>query len=196
MAHREDKKRAVREALVRTARNLFMTRGYESVTIEDVAREAGVSKRTVFRYFPSKMDLVFPDHEERLRRFQEALAAHANPEKPLRGVLRALEAYADYYQREREALLAEYHLVGSSREVRGRDADLDWQFQTALFDALERAGLPRRRARAIGGLVFGAIRALIFDWLSEGCREDLREVSRDLFVILETTGDAIGQLES
>ena len=48
-----------RETIAPPAMDLFGERGYDSVTVADVARAAGVSEKTVFNYFPAKEDLVF-----------------------------------------------------------------------------------------------------------------------------------------
>src|SRR5436189_161830 len=56
---RERKKQRTRELIAETARRLFAARGFERVTIAEVAREADVSEQTVFNYFPTKEDLVY-----------------------------------------------------------------------------------------------------------------------------------------
>jgi AcrR family transcriptional regulator len=56
---RERKKRETRETIVRAAWRLFTRRGFDAVTVADIARAANVSEKTVFNYFPAKEDLVF-----------------------------------------------------------------------------------------------------------------------------------------
>jgi AcrR family transcriptional regulator len=56
---RERKKQRTRQLLAETARRLFGERGFEQVSIAEIAREAEVSEQTVFNYFPSKEDLVY-----------------------------------------------------------------------------------------------------------------------------------------
>ena len=56
---RERKKRATREAIAAAAMELFMERGFDSVTVAEVAEAADVSEKTVFNYFPTNEELVF-----------------------------------------------------------------------------------------------------------------------------------------
>jgi AcrR family transcriptional regulator len=56
---RERKKQRTREHIAETARRLFSERGFEHVTVAEVARGADVSEQTVFNYFPTKEDLVY-----------------------------------------------------------------------------------------------------------------------------------------
>ncbi|HEX8303445.1 MAG TPA: helix-turn-helix domain-containing protein [Jatrophihabitans sp.] len=58
---REQHKRRTREAIGVAAMSLFFEHGYDSVTIADVARQAGVSVATVFNYFDTKEDLFFDE---------------------------------------------------------------------------------------------------------------------------------------
>jgi AcrR family transcriptional regulator len=61
---REDKKRRTRETIGQAAVDLFAERGFESVTVEDVARAANVSRQTVFNYFPTKEQMLFDRDSE------------------------------------------------------------------------------------------------------------------------------------
>jgi AcrR family transcriptional regulator len=56
---RERKKQQTRRLLGDTARQLFAERGFDRVSVAEVAREADVSEATVFNYFPTKEDLVY-----------------------------------------------------------------------------------------------------------------------------------------
>jgi AcrR family transcriptional regulator len=56
---RERKKQQTRELIADTARRLFAERGFDTVTVAEVARSANVSEVTVFNYFPTKDDLLF-----------------------------------------------------------------------------------------------------------------------------------------
>ncbi len=66
---RERKKERTRQLLADTARRLFSERGFEQVSVAEIARAAEVSQATVFNYFPNKEDLVY----NRLETFEEQL---------------------------------------------------------------------------------------------------------------------------
>ena len=70
---RERKKQKTREDISRAAMKLFTKRGFDAVTVAEVAAAAGVSEKTVFNYFPAKEDLAFPEGEQPLARLVEAI---------------------------------------------------------------------------------------------------------------------------
>lgn len=55
---RERTRRAVQREITETAARLVLEHGYDATTIEDIAAETGMSARSVFRYFPTKEDLI------------------------------------------------------------------------------------------------------------------------------------------
>src|SRR3954454_8816090 len=71
---RARKKRLAREAIATTARRLFAERGFDAVTVAEVAVAADVSEKTVFNHFATKEDLAFAGREEGLSQFVAAIA--------------------------------------------------------------------------------------------------------------------------
>ena len=71
---RARKKRATRQRISNVATQLFTERGFDQVTIDDVAVAADVSKMTVFNYFRCKEDLYFDRSGEAQRLLGDALA--------------------------------------------------------------------------------------------------------------------------
>ncbi|MFJ9834290.1 TetR family transcriptional regulator [Streptomyces sp. NPDC101169] len=84
MGLRERKKRRMYQDVSDTAVRLFLERGFDAVSVAEVAAAAGISKPTLFRYFPAKEDLVlyrFADHETEAAR---VVAGAAEPLEALR----------------------------------------------------------------------------------------------------------------
>ena len=63
---RERKKRRTRELIAATAARLFAERGYEHVSVLDIAAAAEVSEQTVYNHFPTKSELIL-DRDQQLR---------------------------------------------------------------------------------------------------------------------------------
>lgn len=72
---RDSKKAATRLMISNIATGLFVERGFENVSIDEIASAAGVSRKTVFNYFPRKEDLVFDREDEARDLVRQALAA-------------------------------------------------------------------------------------------------------------------------
>jgi AcrR family transcriptional regulator len=70
---RERKKRATRDAIYVAARTLFMKKGFDAVTVAEIAEAADVSEKTVFNHFATKEDLALAGSQERLDRTIEVL---------------------------------------------------------------------------------------------------------------------------
>jgi AcrR family transcriptional regulator len=73
MGLRETKKLQTRQAIAAAGMRLFVTRGFDHVTVGEIAQEAGVSEKTVFNYFATKEDIFFDEVPERLEALAEAV---------------------------------------------------------------------------------------------------------------------------
>ena len=106
MGLRERKKRQTRQAIADAAASLFAERGFDAVTVTDVARAADVSVQTVFNYFPAKEDLFFHGTSGRFGQDLAGVIRSRQPGEPLFGALRAVAL--DYFDRALEAGEFEY----------------------------------------------------------------------------------------
>ena len=130
---RERKKRQTREAIAQAAMRLFVARGFDVVTVADVARAADVSEKTVFNYFPAKEDLVLHGGEERRAALIEAIRtrpAGASIVEPFRaGTMEFIDQVRDDPV---ESIVAVPRLVAASKTLRDRLL-VGWEQESATL---------------------------------------------------------------
>ncbi len=98
---RERTRRVVRAEIVDAAEKLFLARGYEATTIEDIATASGMSPRSVYRYFPTKDDLLVGRFAASADAVDQALRARPDTERvwvSLRAAFEPLVEHADTQQ--------------------------------------------------------------------------------------------------
>lgn len=84
-------RRAVQQEIAEVAERLFLERGYESTTVQDVAEAVGISQRTFFRYFATKDEVLFLHFDRTAHTVLEAIDERPLDERPwetLRVVIR------------------------------------------------------------------------------------------------------------
>ncbi len=85
-----------RARIAEVALELFSRQGFEQTTIDEIASAAGIGRRTVFRYFPSKNDMVWADFDRTLERLRSALVAHGH--EPMMDALRRAVIESNLYE--------------------------------------------------------------------------------------------------
>src|ERR1700742_5176667 len=83
--------------LEEAAMELFDERGFEDTTVADIAERAGLTKRTFFRYFGDKREVLFSGSAQLQAKFVEAIAAAPAEAAPLDAVAAGLDAMADVF---------------------------------------------------------------------------------------------------
>jgi len=163
---RERRKQETRQAISDVATRMFLTRGFDAVTISEVAEAAGVAKMTVTNYFPRKEDLVFDRAGAIVGSLADAIADRRDAE----GILAAIRR--DYAER---AARADVTLGLSSPEFAGmitaspvlaaRNREMLEQAERALGDAIAAETGPATSAadvqqRVVAGLLASVHRTL------------------------------------
>ena len=173
---RERHRERVRDALVEAAFALFSSKGFEATTVDEITERAGVSRRTFFRYFPSKEAALFPDRERRLEAFRAALDDTAG-EGPLEAVRSAMAQLAEDYLQLKDRVVRQQRIIQSSPAalVYDFERDKDWEkaVATRLGDRPGESAQVRQRARLAAGALLGACRVVLRDWYASDGRGDL-----------------------
>jgi AcrR family transcriptional regulator len=166
----------VRQALTSAAVELFLAKGYEETTVDEIAEAAGVARRTFFRYFRTKEDAVFPDHDECLRRVERFLAA-ADPTQPPLAVVGATTGLVlAMYTDDPAAAVRRYQLTRQVTVLREREIATTSRYQRVLTDYLHRrsGGLPRARLadEVAAAAMVAAHNYVLRQWLRDGGKGD------------------------
>jgi AcrR family transcriptional regulator len=151
---RETKKERTRRDIADAAMRLFVQRGFARVTVAEVAREANVSEKTVFNYFPTKEDLFFDEVDER----EAALVEAVRDRRPGESIPAALRRHqnVDCGRMCTEGFAAFARLIEESPALRVKELEVMARLQKSLASALEReAGCSEVEARVASALLVG-----------------------------------------
>lgn len=191
IGRREQKKQDTRSRLVTAARQLFISQGYDESSIEEISQLAGVSRRTCFRYFPSKESLAFPYREQRLVRFNALIREGPPGETAYEAVKRACLVMAGQFMTEREETVSLEQLVRRHPTLRAFEREYDRHWEQVIADALAKDGDDPQIARLLGGAMMGLIRAAFEIWLESDGTLNLIEMAQQIFLMLDHGAPAL-----
>jgi AcrR family transcriptional regulator len=187
---RERKRRQTRERLTRVAMALFLDRGFEATTLDDIAAAADISRRSFFHYFASKEDVVFAWQEESTAALIAAVAARPANESMLTAAENAISAMVR--QLEPGEAMAMAQLKRDNPALQARDQVKYEKLERALAEALgKRAGhkTERLQARLVAMIATGAMRIGGELWVAEGAREKPEALAKRTFAAIRAILD-------
>lgn len=163
-----------------TALRLFIAQGYDETTIAQIAREAGVSQRTMFRYFGTKEDLLGGDQNQ----FGQVLAdtigeqpAGAGAWEVLRAGIVAVLALHD----SREQALQRFRILYTTAALRAGWLEKSSRYQEQLLPLVEArmdsaVDEPGLRARAVIAAAFACLDAALRTWVDRDGEADIMDL--------------------
>jgi AcrR family transcriptional regulator len=131
---RERKKEQTRRRILAVAMELFGERGFDAVTVNEVAEAAEVAKATLFAYFPSKESLVL--HGVGDDNLAGIVAARSPGQSPLDALWLHFSVLAEGFEVDREALVARLRVIFGSPALSGAANALLYRQRAALAQAL------------------------------------------------------------
>jgi AcrR family transcriptional regulator len=159
---REAKKRETRRALSTAALRLATERGLHGFTLEEVARDAGVSPRTFFNYFASKEAAIVGLDDDELSVICEALEARPAAETPVQALVAVMIPEGEALAEEAHAFALRRGLVEQHPELLPHHLAIQHQLEAALTAALARrlgSSLLDPYPSVVVAAVYGALRA-------------------------------------
>jgi AcrR family transcriptional regulator len=185
---RERKKQRTHDDLQRIASRLFLERGYEAVTVEEIAAEADVSNRTFYRYFASKEDLVLGDLTELVESVHDSLAARPADEPPLDAIRAVAREMAVLLADDAEANRARSRIINATPSLQHRRTERQPHMEHALVPFIAgRLGLDPDTdllPRLISACTVAAATVAVDLWTSTNGDEPLSDqIDRALLVL-------------
>jgi AcrR family transcriptional regulator len=163
-----EKKDKTRIALIKAATDLFAVHGFDGVTVADIAKEAGVSTRTFFRYFSSKDEVVMAYLWFRIDKVLETFSERSNEESIPSSLIAALEDLADD-DKQRSRLLLK--VMRDSPSLRSKWLTAGWEYAVRFRAAIaNKLGLDFEgvEAKLAANVLFAATETALEEWSVKG----------------------------
>jgi AcrR family transcriptional regulator len=176
----ERKRQAVRSYLSEVALELLTDRDFESVTVDEIAAGAGVSRRSFFRYFASKEDVVLQYLDQMAERLRDAIVARPADETPIAAVHAALRPTVAAYVADANRTLAVVRLLQRSSALRARELESRQRLRDLVAEAIgRRLGLDHRadlRPRLLAGIALVPFDVAITTWVEGRSGDDVHAI--------------------
>lgn len=179
-----------RQRLQRHALALFERRGFDQVTVEEVARAAGVSHMTFYRHFPTKESVVLDDPYDPLI---GTAVARQDPALPpvARVAAGVMEAWGATEGPDPDEVRARLRLAADHPGLRARAWENNHRTEQVIVEALTSTGTEVLEAKVAAGAVLGALTAALFDW-AEAADGSLEERIMRALGMVGAMGPAVG----
>lgn len=176
----ERKRQAVRLFLSEVALELLTDRDFESVTVDEIASAAGVSRRSFFRYFASKEDVVLQYLDQMAERLRDAIVARPPRESPVAAVHAALRPTVAAYVADADRTLAVVRQLQRSPALRARELESRQRLRELVAEAIgRRLDLDHRsdlRPRLLAGIALVPFDVAITTWVDGRSGDDIHAI--------------------
>ncbi|GJG86762.1 TetR family transcriptional regulator [Gemmatimonadetes bacterium T265] len=184
---RARKRDRVREQLTEAAFTLFLRDGYDATTVDAIAAAAEVSRRTFFRYFGTKEDVLLAWVELRDGALRAALAERPRGEPPLATVRAALAPLVAYYEAAPERWRAIMRLSAAHPVLGGRRREKQARWERTLAEGVAAAlgvGADALRAQLAARVGLAAFETAVEAWMRDDPPGALSRLVDDAFALL------------
>ena len=180
---RERTRRAVRTELTDVAMDLFLRQGFEATTVDEIARAAGISRRSLFRYFASKEAIIFDNLQDVGDQLAEALARRPRAEDPWTALRHTFELVIAFNAEDPERTLGFYAMLEETASLKARYYEQLMRWQELLVpDICVRLGRPEDEyvlsphAAAVVGSALACLYAANTAWRNSQGKADVVEL--------------------
>jgi AcrR family transcriptional regulator len=183
----ERKRQLVRDELTEAALKLLAFQGFEATTIDQMAAAAGVSRRTFFRYFQSKEDVIIEFLSDLGRQLSHGLSTRPATEPPVLALQNTLRVFTDKFWEhpEKSQRLAKVTVGTSALLARYLERQVTWRANLTAELAARMAVDPATDVRpaVLVGVAFAAFDAALIRWVHQDAVTDLNALLADCFAV-------------
>jgi AcrR family transcriptional regulator len=180
-----------RGRLERAALELYRERGFEQTTVAEIAERAGLTKRTFFRHFADKRDVLFYGADALREMIARAVAGAPDSLAPLGAVAAGLEAAIALFEERRDEAHDRRVVITANAELRERELVKMGLLAVDVAEALRGRGVADRAARLTAEAGVAAFKVAFEYWGNEPDPQDLALHFRDALEELKAvTADA------
>lgn len=181
-----------RERLAQAALDLFLARGYDNTTVAEIAERAGLTKKTFFRHFTDKRDVLFGGQDVLIRLFTDAIAGAPESATPIEVITAALEAAdAAFAPERRDWVRQRYTVIAANRDLRERELLKSATLTAAVADALRDRGVTDPTASLAAELWSLAFRTAFARWVDPASQRKFAEHAHQVLQELRTATAAL-----
>jgi AcrR family transcriptional regulator len=167
-----------RGRLQQAALDLYGEQGFERTTVAEIAEAAGLTKRTYFRYFADKREVLFSGSEELVALFVDGVAGAPESATPLDAVRLALDAVGEMFAGRREFAMRRHHIIAANPELQERELiKLAW-LTDHVADALRGRGVEDPAAALTAQAAIGVFHVGFARWVDPANEQDLGPICR------------------
>lgn len=177
-------RQAVRAEIAEVAFALFVERGFEQTTVEEIAEAAGLSRRSFFRYFPSKEDTVFGFLYEMGQQLADAVAARPAGETPWTALRAGFDVLAASFMARSQDATALMKLIFTTPALRARHQDKQDRWRQLLTEALLARSVPKLEADVLAGTALAVFDVVCRQWLEPGATAHPDELLDSAFAVI------------
>lgn len=190
---RSRKRRETRARISSAALALFLEKGFEATTVDEIAAAADVSKRSFFDYFPSKEEVIAAWQDEFGQALSDAVAARPAGERMTRTVEEALITTIIAHITPRSMAIAQ--LIRDTPALRAREQVKYVRLEQRLSEALVArcSEADRLKARLLAMIAIGSMRVAGESWNESGRAKTLESFARDVFRLVWTQLAELGR---
>jgi AcrR family transcriptional regulator len=168
-----------RARLQEAALALYGERGYEQTTVAEIAERAGLTKRTFFRYFADKREVLFWGSELLERQMVAAIEAAPGSASALGLIGAALDAAAVRFEEAREFAGPRHRIIASSHELQERELIKAASLAAAVAGALRARGLEDTAATLAARTGLIVMQVAFEQWVDDPDRAPFQRIARD-----------------